>query len=303
MTDTNQSVELERATDQINQDYGADKIKVLEGLEAVRKRPAMYIGSTGPSGLHHLVYEVVDNSIDEALAGLLRPDQRHDSHRRIDHGHRQRPRHSHRSAHERPLGGGSRADGAARRRQVRQRQLQGLRRSARRRRVGRQRAVAGARPRNLAQRAGVQAEVPARQAAGRSRDRPAPRRSAARRSPSRPDTEIFETVEFSFDTLAQRLRELAFLNAGILITLDDERETKSHKFQYDGGIISFVKHLNKNKSADQREADLHEGRSRRHRRRDRAAVERRLFRGDLHLREQHQHARRRHAPVRASARR
>ena len=65
----------------------------------------------------------------------------------------------------------------------------------------------------------------------------------------RPDAEIFETVAFSFDTLAQRLRELAFLNAGVLVTLDDERDGKSHKFQYEGGIISFVKHLNKNKTA------------------------------------------------------
>src|SRR6185295_7077537 len=65
----------------------------------------------------------------------------------------------------------------------------------------------------------------------------------------KPDTEIFETVVFSFDTLAQRLRELAFLNGGILITLDDERDGKSHKFRYDGGIVSFVQHLNKNKAA------------------------------------------------------
>ena len=65
----------------------------------------------------------------------------------------------------------------------------------------------------------------------------------------KPDAKVFETTSFSFDTLAQRLRELAFLNAGIVITLDDERDGKSHKFQYDGGIVSFVQHLNKNKVA------------------------------------------------------
>src|SRR5207237_826875 len=65
----------------------------------------------------------------------------------------------------------------------------------------------------------------------------------------KPDTEIFETVVFSFDTLAQRLRELAFLNGGVLITLDDERDGKSHKFHYEGGITSFVTHLNKNRIA------------------------------------------------------
>ncbi len=100
---------------------------------------------------------------------LLRPDQRHDPHRRLGHGHRQRPRHPGRPAHERQVGRRSRADRAARRRQVRQRQLQGFRRSARRRRLGRQRLVRNARPRDLAQRPGLSAVVRARHAGGAAR--------------------------------------------------------------------------------------------------------------------------------------
>ena len=129
----------------------------------------MYIGSTGapraaPSRLRGR------RQLDRRGAGrLLRPGQRHDPHRQLGHGRGQRPRHPGRHARERQVGGRGRADRAPRRRQVRQRQLQGLRRPARRRRLGRQRALRTARSRNLAERTGSPAGVRARQAARRAR--------------------------------------------------------------------------------------------------------------------------------------
>ncbi len=229
--------------------YSGKDIQVLEGLEAVRKRPGMYIGSTGPKGLHHLVYEVVDNSVDEALAGhctaidvTIHPDNAVTV---VDNG-RGIPVDKHPKL-KKPtvevvltiLHAGGKFGGA------------GYKVSGGLHGVGV--SVVNA----LSEKLSVEVKRDGRiwtqdYEYGKPKGPLVP--SGKAKAPGTkvtfwPDTGIFEAVDFDYDTLATRFRETAFLNRNLRITLTDERELESRReeFRYTGGIVDFVKYLNEAK--------------------------------------------------------
>ncbi len=229
-------------------EYGAEQIQVLEGLEAVRKRPSMYIGSTDSRGLHHLVYEVVDNSIDEALACFctnievyIRPDH---SIKVIDNGRGipvdVMPKYN-KSALEvvmTMLHAGGKFDNHAYKVSG---GLHGVGVSAVNALSEWLEVEVKRDGKFYKQRYEFGKPVTPVTLVGNTEGR-------GTTVTFKPDKTIFETLDFNFETLSNRLRELAFLNKGLKISLKDEFSEKEQVFQYEGGIISFVEFLNKNKN-------------------------------------------------------
>jgi DNA gyrase subunit B len=237
-----------RAGNGNGKDYTGENIQVLKGLEAVRKRPAMYIGSTDAHGLHHLVYEVVDNSIDEAMAGYcdtisvvihadnsvtvddngrgipvdLMPDEGKPAAEvvlSVLHAGGKFDRETYK------VSGGLHGVGVSVVNALSEALTAEIRRDGSVYQIGFVRGETSS-PLKIT---------------GKSR-------KTGTRITFKPDNEIFTETEFSFDVLSQRLRELSFLNAGLKISILDERNDKSHDFQYKGGIVEFVKHLNRAKT-------------------------------------------------------
>jgi DNA gyrase subunit B len=232
-------------------DYSADQIKVLEGLEAVRKRPGMYIGDTSVRGLHHCVYEIVDNSIDEALAGYAKTIDikiHVDNSVTVEDDGRGIPTGIHKASgisavevvmtklhaggkfNEEggayKVSGGLHGVGAAVVNALSEIMHTEVRQNGKVYKITFKRGVAQ----------GPLQEVGVTEKRGTVQT-------------FKPDPEIFEVLEFNIDTLATRMRELGFLNSGIKITLTDERQepAKTQEFHFEGGLVQFVEYINKSK--------------------------------------------------------
>ena len=229
------------------QKYDATKIQVLEGIEAVRRRPAMYIGDTTVRGLHHLVYEVVDNSIDESVAGFCKHIKvtvhSNNSVAVVDDG-RGIPVDIHKGE-KKPavevvlttLHAGGKFDHRV------YKVSGGLHGVG----VSVVNALSGWLEIEIKRDGKVYHQRYERGKTATKLKTIGKSKSTGTKVTFKPDKTIFKTIEFSYDILSQRLRELAFLNKGLKITLIDERKDKETVFEFKGGIISFVEFINKNK--------------------------------------------------------
>ncbi|MEA1969763.1 MAG: DNA gyrase subunit B, partial [Thermodesulfobacteriota bacterium] len=227
-------------------DYGADNIKILEGLEAVRKRPSMYIGNVGIEGLHHLVYEVVDNSIDEAMAGycdtiiiIIHPDLSvsvEDNGRGIPVGMHEKENISAAEVVMTKLHAGGKFD------------KDSYKVSGGLHGVGI--SVVNALSDNLKMEVYKDGQIYYQQySKGVKKCELTVKESTEKKSGTkiifRPDFEIMNENEFEYEKLSRRMRELAFLNKGLRIIIEDERSAEKDNFCYEGGLVSFVEYLNR----------------------------------------------------------